>query len=231
MPVVSAAPMQKPCLIDRVAPSSRRPRCLIVDDHRLFADLLVMTLAAAPDLAIDIVPVAPSVKAGIAACDSHRPDVVLLAVNLRDGSGIDVAEHVAATLPKTRVIVLSRQTSLFDCPPHVSRAVHAVIDKAQPLQDLQVMLADLCRPRAERGRPNALRHNRRELTGVLSTREREVLALIGQPLTSTEVAKRLGVSLHTISAHRKNIARKLGIRGTNLALVAYEYREQLTRHR
>jgi DNA-binding NarL/FixJ family response regulator len=212
----------------RAAPAVRRPRCLIVEDHRMFADLLAMTFAAAPDLAIDIVEVAPSVAAGIAACDGHRPDIVLLDLDLPDGSGVTVAEHVAATLPDTRVIVVSGQTSTFVCPPHVSPAVHAVIDKAHAFHDLQVKLADLCEPRGGRTGPLP---GRRRLTSILSKREREVLALIGQQLSSVEIAGRLGISLHTINAHRKNIARKLGIRGTNLALVAYEYRAQLTRRR
>ena len=228
MTAVAAPPMQKPRPTARAAPAGRRPRCVIVEDHRMFADLLAMTFAAAPDLAIDIVEVAPSVAAGIAACDGHRPDVVLLDLDLPDGSGIAVAEHVAAALPETRVIVVSGQTSTFVCPPHVLPAVHAVIDKAHAFHDLQAKLADLCEPR---GGPNALQPGRRRLTSILSKREREVLALIGQQLSSVEIAGRLGISLHTINAHRKNIARKLGVRGTNLALVAYEYREQLTRRR
>jgi DNA-binding NarL/FixJ family response regulator len=204
---------------------------VIVEDHRMFADLLAMTFAAAPDLAIDIVEVAPSVAAGIAACDGHRPDIVLLDLDLPDGSGIAVAEHVATALPETRVIVVAGQTSTFVCPPHVAPAVHAVLDKAHAFHDLQMMLADLCGPRADRGGPTGPLPGRRRLTSLLSKREREVLALIGQQLSSVEIAGRLGISLHTINAHRKNIARKLGVRGTNLALVAYEYRAQLTRRR
>ena len=197
----------------------------------MFADLLAMTFAAAPDLAIDIVEVAPSVAAGIAACDGHRPDIVLLDLDLPDGSGIAVAEHVAAALPDTRVIVLSGQTNTFVCPPHVGAAVHAVVDKAHAFQELQVILADLGEPSTERGGPTGPLPGRRRLASILSKREREVLALIGQQLSSVEIAGRLGISLHTINAHRKNIARKLGVRGTNLALVAYEYREQVTRRR
>ena len=225
---VAGSPMTKP----RVNPpktvsAARRPRCVVVEDHQMFGDLLAISFAAAPDMAVDIVEITPSVAAGIAACDRHKPDVVLLDLKLPDGPGNAVAEHVAATLPETRVIVVSGQSSTFVCPPELASCIDGVVNKADAFHALQVILAGLFQP-ADGGKGGSLPQGRR-LTTILTRREREGLALIGQRLSSREIAERIGVSLHTINAHRKNIARKLGIRGTHLALVAYEYRSQLDR--
>jgi DNA-binding NarL/FixJ family response regulator len=218
---------KSPLPVRSAAVPGDRARCVIVEDHLLVADLLAMTLAAAPDMAVDILAIAPSVAAGIEACDRCRPDVVLLDLGLPDGPGLTVAEHVATTLPKARVIVLSGQTVGFTCPENLAAIIHGVVDKGDGFHALQMTLADLIQPLAARrgktGRPR--------LSNLLSRREREVLALIGQRLSSRAIAERLGISPHTINTHRKNIAHKLGVRGTNLALAAYEYREQLARIR
>jgi DNA-binding NarL/FixJ family response regulator len=220
--------MAKPPLpVRSAAVPGDRARCVIVEDHLLVADLLAMTLAAAPDMAVDILAIAPSVAAAIEACDRCQPDVVLLDLGLPDGPGLTVAEHVAATLPKARVIVLSGQTAGFTCPENLAAIIHGVVDKGDGFHALQMTLDDLIRPLVTRHGKTG----RRRLSNVLSRREREVLALIGQRLSSRAIAERLGVSLHTINTHRKNVAHKLGVRGTNLALTAYEYREQLARIR
>jgi DNA-binding NarL/FixJ family response regulator len=195
-----------------VAGQNHRPRCVIVSDHGLFADLLAMILAAAPDLPLDIVEIASSSDGGIRACDAHRPDVVLLDLGLEDGRGADVADHAAAMISDARVVVVSRQSE--------ARSFNALLG----------LLANLFQSPVSPGTTRAATSGRR-LARMLSRREREVLALIGQRLSSRVIAERLKVSLHTINAHRKNIAHKLGVQGVNLALVAHDYREQLARHR
>ena len=121
MTTVAAPPMSKPrTQSPKAASAARLPRCVVVEDHQMFGDLLAISFAAAPDVAVDIVEIAPSVAAGIAACDRHKPDVVLLDLKLPDGPGNAVAEHVAATLPETRVIVVSGQSSTFVCPPELA---------------------------------------------------------------------------------------------------------------
>ena len=54
----------------------------------------------------------------------------------------------------------------------------------------------------------------------LSEREREVLQLVAQGLSSGKIAKRLGISIHTVQAHRKNITAKLGVKSAS-ALTTY----------
>ena len=46
----------------------------------------------------------------------------------------------------------------------------------------------------------------------LSIREREVLVLVAQGLSSKQIADKLNISIHTVNSHRKNVTRKTGIR-------------------
>jgi DNA-binding NarL/FixJ family response regulator len=211
-------------------PAARLARCVIVEDHQMFADLLAMTFTASPDVALEIVEIAPSVAAGIAACDRHKPDLVMLDLALPDGTGDAVAKHVAATLPEARVIVVSGQSGTFVCLPELAPRIDGVVSKTDAFRALQVLLADLFHSTAGIKAPAGSSSDRRRLTSILTKREREVFGLIAQRLSTPRIADRLGLSRHTINAHRKNIASKLGIQGSDLPLVAYEYRKQLTGH-
>lgn len=62
---------------------------------------------------------------------------------------------------------------------------------------------------------------RREFQGLLTHRERQVLALIGQAKNAKEIANLLNLSVHTIGSHRKRLCVKLNLRSsTELALYA-----------
>ena len=54
--------------------------------------------------------------------------------------------------------------------------------------------------------------NQSEENYELSEREREVLILVAQGLSSKEIADRLCISIHTVNSHRKNLTRKTGIK-------------------
>ena len=206
----------------------QRLRCLIVSDHRLFTDLLTLSLASAPDLPVEIAEVTASAATAILACDKHRPGVVVLDLDLPDGAGVRVAEHVVATLPESRVIVVSRHAGDRNGSANHELILNGIVRQVEDFDALQAVLAEAVQPSGDRdpkrATPAARSHR---LASVLTRRERQVLALIGQRLSSRAIAERLAISLHTINAHRKNIARKLGIPGANLAFVAFEYREQL----
>ena len=210
----------------------KRLRCVIVEDHRMFLDLVTTMLHAAPGLAIDVVGSATTVAEGITVCNRLKPDVVLLDVALPDGTGVTVAEHVAATQPDAKIVFISGQSSMFMCPATVRRSAYAVVHKAQAFDALQSILADL----SAAGQPSAAvaaapprKKPPNQLVRLLSQREREMLTLIGASLTSEEIAHKLGLSAHTVQTHRKNIAAKLGVPGRKLTALAARFRDQLMR--
>jgi len=77
-------------------------RVMIVDDERLFAELLRVAMRGAED--IDVVAVAHDVKSAIAMLDEVRPDVVLADYHLPDGTGADIARAVRSSSTTTRSV-------------------------------------------------------------------------------------------------------------------------------
>lgn len=180
----------------------------------MFAQLVGGLLRSSCDL--EIVAMAPSVADGLAAIDRHRPRLLILDLELPDGSGLEVAEHLLAVEPEARVVVLSAQASAFVCPDALQQAVIAVVDKTQAWDVLVAQVAAYVR---EAG-IHSTRLAPLERLSCLTGREREVLGLLGQGDASKAIARHLGLSVGTVETHRRNIAAKLGISGAELIRLA-----------
>ncbi|HJW49536.1 MAG TPA: response regulator transcription factor, partial [Candidatus Limnocylindria bacterium] len=84
-------------------------RVMIVDDERLFAELLRVAMRSAED--IDVVAVAHDVRSALAALDEARPDVVLADYHMPDGTGADLARAVRVAQPNAAIVVLTGDPS------------------------------------------------------------------------------------------------------------------------
>lgn len=200
-------------------------RCVIVEDQRMFAELLATLLQASPDIDLEVSAAEASVTGGIAACELHRPDLLLLDIGLPDGSGMEVAERFQAVNPAGQIVIISGHAASFVCPKPLAEMVVAVIDKSDAFRKLQMVLHLIASQRQRSVDSADDQPLPRRLP--LSAREREVLLLIGQGRTSINIAETLGISVHTVHVHRKKISAKLGIRGNELRLEAYRYSQSL----
>lgn len=80
-------------------------RVLVVDDHKIFVQLLSSALSAEPDL--ETIGIAHDTAGALALARELRPDLVVMDVRLGDGDGIAVARELADELPETKVVVLT----------------------------------------------------------------------------------------------------------------------------
>lgn len=185
--------------------------CVILEDQGLLADLLRQDLDRIPGLSV--VGVARSVEEGKRLCRSQRPDLLLMDLLLPDGQGVEVAEQLLQEKPAAQVVVLSAQCDRLFCSRRLHAAILAVVDKGTAIDSLHFILErEVCRQRGSVENDDPL--------GALTERERQVLALIGQGLSSAEIAARLNISLLTARTHRRNITAKLGFSGAELVLLA-----------
>jgi DNA-binding CsgD family transcriptional regulator len=107
--------------------------------------------------------------------------------------------------------------------------VYAVVDKCDAFHKLQSVINRF----ASQHRPAGVRVGGESLPErvPLSTREKEILLLIGRGKTSLAIAEELGISVHTVNVHRKKVAAKLGVRGNELRLQAFRYCQAVDSHR
>jgi len=190
-------------------------RCVLVEDQTMIAQLLAERLDQLKGL--QVVAIAHTAAAGIQACVEHRPDLLLLDLNLPDAPGTRVAEALQLLHPEARMIVISGQANTFLCPDHLAPMLLAVVDKTgscgELLEEISLLLPT---PNPSAAQAEALAAERLQ---SLTPRQRQILQRIGQGASSRDVALQLGVSLETVNTHRRQIAARLGIRGA--ALVRY----------
>lgn len=186
---------------DDQPPTTTPLRCVVVEDQLMFLQLLVGMLHSISGL--EVVATATTATAGIRACRELLPDLLILDLGLPDQDGITVAEALAIVNPRARVIVLSAATSTFVCDPAIDPMLHAVVDKVDACETLAMEIAELLGPSTD-------------ATVRLTEREEEVLLLIGQGLSNRRIAEKLGLSVHTVDTHRRNITQKLGVKGGEL---------------
>jgi len=208
-------------------------RILLVDDHELMREGLRSILAREGD--VEIVGEASSGREALSLSRTLDPDVVVMDVGMKDLNGIDATRQIRREFPDVHVIALSSHSD--------SRYVSAILDagacgyvlKANAYADLRKALeaarqgkSFLC-AEVTRGVVDASIAGSRSRVdpSVLSEREREVLQLLAEGLTSPQIGKRLFIATSTVETHRRSIMRKLGIHSV-ADLTKWAIREGLT---
>ena len=186
-------------------------RCVIVEDQTMFLHMLHNMLQDM--LCVQVVATARTEAAGLAACERHRPDLLVLDLALPDGNGIAIARRLMKLNQAAKTIILSGEASTFVCPDDLRGGVHAILDKTQAFDRLARKVRALVPP--DQGS---------SIVEKLSAREYEVFRMIGRGLLTKEIADVLGISTNTVQTHRKSIAQKLGTQGSELLHAAIALR-------
>jgi two-component system nitrate/nitrite response regulator NarL len=185
-------------------------RLMLVDDHPLVRDGLRARLEAVPGFTV--VAEADSAATALALLPQAEPDLVLMDIGMRGVNGIEATRQLLALRPATRVVMLS----MFDTPEYVRESMHAGA-RGYVLKDSSAEeIVEAIRTVLEGGRfhsaalaapiPRAPRGS-----VLLTPREKEVLALIAEGLSSRAIGERLVMGVRTVETHRTNLRRKLDL--------------------
>ncbi len=202
-------------------------RVVLADDHVPMRRSLRLLLDAEEGL--EVVAEADDHASAASHVHSHRPQVLVLDMGLRNGSGIEAIRTLSEQVPQTKIVVLTMEEN----PVFAQRALTAGAsgDVAKDLADAELPDAIRAAARGEEwvsprvaARLDALH---RTLTdNKLTQREVEVLRLIAFGHTSVEIARMLHLSPRTIETHRAHIHKKLGL-ASRAELVRYALRRGL----
>lgn len=204
---------------------------LIVDDHQLVREGVRTFLQRQSD--ITVVGDAASGQEGLKLAAELVPDVVLMDLVMPEMDGVETTRRLKQISPSSQVIVLTS----FDDDQHILPAIRAGA-LSYLLKDVSTaMLADAVRkaargevvmtPQVAKRVMQELRQGGRTPTPLdsdLSEREVEVLRLIAEGRSNTEISERLVISEHTVKRHVSNILSKLHLADRTQAAV-YAWRE------
>jgi DNA-binding NarL/FixJ family response regulator len=206
-------------------------RVLIADDHEVVRDGLRRVIEAGGDFAV--VAEAGDGREAVRLAREHRPDVAVIDLWMPGVSGEEAIRCIASD-GDTKVLALSAYHEWGRVRSALQAGALGYVVKSAAATELIDALHALCDGRAYLS-PAVAQHVVDELGGAeaprspleqLTEREREVLALIADGLSSKEIAARLGHSPKTAESHRASVMRKLGVHKTS-SLVRIAIREGL----
>lgn len=199
---------------------------ILADDHEIVRDGLRMILESEPD--IEVIAEVGDAESARRRTSGLRPDVLVLDVNMPDGSSLPAIPAILEGSPETAIVALTMQDD-----PGFAREAFRLGAKGYVLkQSAGRELIDAIRSALAGNtyiNPQLGARVAAEPEGPpagLTARESEVLAMIAQGHTNPEIAERLVVSVRTVETHRSAIHRKVGT--TNRAeLVSYAHEHGL----
>lgn len=225
-----------------LAPASRAPRALVIDDNRETRDWIAETLAAArPDAMIDLAASCAQARALLFDPAARSYDFALIDLELPDGSGLDIIRAVVQQLPQTQPVVITifdDDATLFEAlsagaAGYILKGVRTAslieqfrrIEAGEPPISPRIAQRILAHFRAGSATAPAPRVAAGPAEGpALTQREQEVLRYLAKGLTVTEIGAALGISGNTCATHTKSIYRKLNISSRAEAALAAERR-------
>ena len=185
---------------------------LIVDDHALVREGLRGILDRQDDMRV--VGEAGDSAVTLAMVSRHRPDVVLLDIEIPGDEVVTTVRRIRQCSPASRVIILSMYEGPQLVQALLTAGIRGYLVKSTHWQELVAAIRAVC---ADGDRVvlgvsrDSLRYTRQEVgAGTLSAREREVLQLVGEALSNSQIASRLSLTEATVKRHLRNIFVKLG---------------------
>ncbi|RKN66122.1 response regulator [Paenibacillus ginsengarvi] len=210
-------------------------RVLIADDHPLARQAIRSLLDEDPQF--ETAGEASRGEEAVQLCGNLQPDLVLMDIHMPDMSGLEATRRIKQLYPHIRIVMLTVSDHVGDLFTAIQFGAQGYLLKNMDPDDwmhyLRALLDDdtaVSRQMADK----LFQHFRRgdapaaePDSGVLTPRERELIACVASGDTNKQIAERLVIAENTVKNHIKNILDKLKLEN-RVQLTAYAVRQGLT---
>jgi len=187
-------------------------RLLIVDDHPVVRDGLRGMLENQPDF--DVAGEASEGNAAVQLAESLQPDIVLMDLRMPVMDGVTALREIKIQNPQVQVLVLTTYDSDADILPAIEAGASGYLLKDSSREELFSAIRAAARGETVLAPAVAARLvSRMRAPGEeqLSSRELEVLQLVAEGESNSEIASHLHISQATVKSHLVHIFGKLGV--------------------
>lgn len=205
-------------------------KLVLADDHRIILEGLEQLFKREKDF--EVVATATTGEDALAAVRKHKPQILVLDIQMPKGNGLWVLKNVHTEKLPTRVVLL---TATLD-EDEVLEAMQSGVSGLVLKEAAAVNLVETVRrvQRGERALEPTLvsraldrlsqREEAKKIVEVLSKRETEIVKMVAEGLRNKEIALKLNIGEGTVKTHLHTIYEKLGVHGrVELAMYAIEH--------
>ena len=213
-------------------------KILLADDHPIVRNGISASLQSIENF--EIVGEAENGEQAIELTEHHQPDVVIVDIAMPKMCGIEATRSIKAKSPATKVLVLTMHGEEQYMLQMLQAGANGYLAKHSSKDELISAIETIYsndtfyypQMMAENRTPeivDALEHKKQSETDIpLTNREKEILSLVSESLTTKEISQKLFISPRTVDTHRTNLMRKLNIRNT-AGLVRFAIRNGLVK--
>ncbi len=214
----------------------KKSRIILVDDHKLFRDGLKFVIMQMDNL--EVVAEASNGKEFLELLDHHEADLVLMDISMPELNGIEATRQAMAKYPKLKILALSMFCDEEYYYQMIQSGVMGFVLKESGKNELeeaittvlsgesffsQKLLRDII---ININSPKQKLKSQTEESIVLTKRESEVLKLICEGMSNSQIAEKLFISLRTVEGHKSNLISKTGVKNS-ISLVMYALKHKL----
>lgn len=191
---------------------SRSPvRVMIVDDHEIVRRGIAEVIDR--DERLEVVAEAGTVEDAVRRAKLVTPDVLLVDLQLPDGTGLDIMRHAAKELPDTKCVVLTTFDDDAALSASLEAGARAYILKTIRGAEINEIIHSVAEGRVllDERTVTRRRAGTDDPTATLTPSERKVLLLIGEGLSNREIGENLGIAEKTVKNHITSLLAKMGL--------------------
>lgn len=191
----------------------RRAAVMIADDHPLVSQGLKAVLKPQ----FNVVAVESDAREIVATAIRHKPDVIILDLSMPHRNGLELLPELIAAVPQAKVIVVTMHVDRTLADLAMQSGAHGFLPKESSAEELNSAITDVLNGKKFIS-PRIPRRSFRDGAAIehpeldrLTPRHLEILRLIGDGKSTSEIAEDLGLSPRTVEFHRSSIRKALGI--------------------
>lgn len=200
-------------------------KVLLADDHTIVLEGLRAVLNSNPE--IEVVAEVNNGKQVLDFVSSNRVDIAVLDINMPEMDGLSCAKRIKHDHPNTKVIILTMYAQKIFTDEIIKIGVDGCLLKNNTGKELVDAIFRVASGKSYYDLIKTFTSASEEIAQFrLSEREVEIIKLIAEGLSSSEIADKLYVAENTVKTHRKNILRKTGQHSTS-QLIQFARNNQL----